>query len=130
LALLLLDSTVLIDYLRGRPAADRVDARAEAGDLLCTTAINVEEIVRGLRPAEQAAAEQLFGGLRVFPIRAQEAWRAGAWRRDFAAKGVTLAQADCLIGAAAFERGATLATGNPRDFPMGGVVVEHWPTGA
>ncbi len=55
---------------------------------------------------------------------------AGNWRRDFASRGVTLSQSDCLIAAAAVSAGASLATGNPKDFPMPGLEVEHWPTGA
>jgi predicted nucleic acid-binding protein len=47
-----LDSTVLIDYLRGLPAVARVAAVHDRGDRLATTAINVEEIVRGLRGSE------------------------------------------------------------------------------
>jgi predicted nucleic acid-binding protein len=40
---------------------------------------------------------------------------AGAWRRDFASQGTTLAQADCLIAAAA---SVPLATANVKRFPM------------
>lgn len=43
--------------------------------------------------------------------------------------GRTQSQADCLIAAAAHSVGARLATGNPRDFPMTEVAVEHWPVG-
>lgn len=96
---------------------------------MATTAINVEEVVRGLRVREQTAAESLFGGLVVLAIGRPEGWRAGAWRRDFAVRGVTLSQADCLIAAATYSAGARLATGNPRDFPMSGLAVEHWPVG-
>jgi len=127
--ILVLDSTVLIDYLRGRPAADRLDAHLRGGDTVATTAINVEEVVRGLRVREQTAAESLFGGLVVLAIGRPEGWRAGAWRRDFAVQGVTLSQADCLIAAATYSAGARLATGNPRDFPMSGLAVEFWPVG-
>jgi predicted nucleic acid-binding protein len=45
-------------------------------------------------------------------------------------RGRTLALADCLIAAAAVGIGATLATGNPKDFPMKGLTVEHWPVHA
>jgi predicted nucleic acid-binding protein len=34
-----------------------------------------------------------------------------------------------LIAAAALEVGVTLATGNPKDFPMEELEVEHWPVG-
>jgi predicted nucleic acid-binding protein len=124
-----LDSTVLIDYLRGRPAVARVGALREAGDIAATTAINVEEIVRGLRPAEAEAAATLFTGLVVLPIDKRAAWQAAEWRRTFAATGTTLWQADCLIAATALRHAGSLVTGNPKDFPMPDVEVVHWPVG-
>ena len=124
-----LDSTVLIDYLRGRPAVDRVASLRDLGDVPATTAINVEEIVRGLKPNETAAAGMLFSGLVVLPVEQASAWQAGAWRREFASRGTTLSQADCLIAATASAHGASLATGNPKDFPMGGLDVAYWPIG-
>lgn len=128
-ALLLLDTTVLIDALRGNPVIDRLRAhRAEHG-AACTTAINVEEVARGLRRRELDAASILFEGLLVIPLGRREGWQAGTWRRDYAAKGVTLSQADCLIAAAALTADARLVTGNPRHFPMREIAVEHWPPG-
>lgn len=127
---LVLDSTVLIDALRGRPAADRIEDLLIARELLLTTAVNVEELVRGVRPADHAGLELLLTGLRIVPIRRQEAERAGRWRRDFAARGVTVHQADCLIAAAAYTAGGRLATGNVKDFPMRELTVEEWPVGS
>lgn len=49
-------------------------------------------------------------------------------RREHAAQGVTLHQADCLIAATAVQAGARFATGNVTDFPMSGLTLEHWPT--
>lgn len=129
MALVLLDTTVLIDVLRGRPAAARVLALRSTGDAPVTSAINVEEIVRGLRPAEQPAADRLFDGLLVLPVGRAEAETAGAWRRELAAAGRTVHQADCLIAATAARASARLATGNVKDFPLPGVLVEHWPVG-
>jgi predicted nucleic acid-binding protein len=124
-----LDSTVLIDYLRGRPAVQRIRALRESGDVPATTAINAEEIVRGLRPAETEAATRLFAGLVVLPVDLAAAWQAGEWRRTFASRGISLWQADCLIAATAAIHGGSLATGNPKDFPMSGVDVSYWPVG-
>ena len=131
MAAVLLDTTVLIDLLRGRPdARSRLLALRDAGDVPWTCAVAVEEIVRGLRPREQAPARALFAGLRPVLLGAAEGWQAGEWRRDYARRGRTLTQADCLFAAAALSLGGRLATGNPRDFPMRELTVEHWPVGA
>lgn len=129
MARILLDSTVLIDALRGRPAAQRIRGMRRQGDQPWTCAISVEEIWRGLLPGEEPLARRLVNGLRCAPLGPAEGIRAGRWRRDLAASGVTLHQADCLIAAAAVGIEARLATGNPDDFPMPDLVVEHWPVG-
>jgi len=72
---------------------------------------------------------RLFAGLRLAPLGVAEGVRAGTWRREFAERGVTLHQSDCLIAAAAVGVGASLATANVDDFPMEDVIVEHWPSG-
>ena len=130
MARLLLDSTVLIDALRGRPAAGRVAGLRRMGMEPWVCVISVEEIWRGLRPGEESGAERLFRGLRLAPLGVAEGIRAGSWRRTFAECGVTLHQADCLIAAAAAGVGAALATANVRDFPMPELDVEHWPAGS
>ena len=127
---ILLDTTVLIDALRGRPGVIERLARVQrAGDLPFTSAVNVEEVYRGLRPTEAEAAAVLLRGIRIAPLGRAEGERAGVWRRDFAARGVTLAQADCLVAAAAVGVSARLATGNARHFPMADLAVEEWPAG-
>jgi hypothetical protein len=131
MAPVLLDTTVLIDLLRGRPGAvARLQALRASGDMPYVCAVNVEETVRGLRPDEQVAATALFAGLRAAALGQAEGWQAGAWRRDFAAQGRTLAQADCLVAAAALSAGARLATGNPKDFPFPELTVDNWPPGS
>ena len=98
--------------------------------MLCTSPINAEEIIRGVREEEVALVERLFDGLSIVPIGRSEGRRAGEWRRQFAARASTLSQADCLIAAAAHPVAAVLATGNPRHFPMDGIEAEHSPVGA
>lgn len=129
MARLLLDSTVLIDALRGREAAARVAGLRRVGTEPWVCAISVEEIWRGARRAEEPAIRRLFNGLRLAPLGVAEGVRAGAWRRTFAERGVTLHQADCLIAAAALGIGASLATANVDDFPMPELSVDHWPAG-
>ena len=130
MARLLLDSTVLIDALRGRPAAQRVGALRRAGVEPWVCAISIEEIWRGTRAEEEAAVRRLCNGLRLAPLGVAEGILAGTWRREHAARGVTLHQADCLIAAAAVGIGAALATANVDDFPMSWLTVERWPSDA
>ena len=116
MAAVLLDTTVVIDLLRGREEATaRLRALRAAGDNGYVCAITVEETVRGLRPREHEAARQLFAGLRVVPLGEAEGWKAGEWRRAYTSRGRTLAQADCLVAAAALAIGGRLATANKKD---------------
>lgn len=126
---LVLDTTVLIDALRGRPVIHRLRRLQRERMPLLTTVINVEEITRGLRPEEAPAAKTLFDGLYILPIGRHEGELAGHWRRDHASRGVTLHQADCLVAACAVRTNARLATGNPRDFPMPDLDIEMWQVG-
>lgn len=126
---LVLDSTVLIDALRGRPASRRLAGLRRAGVEPWVCVISAEEIWRGLHPAEEPQARRLFNGLRLAPLGVAQGSRAGTWRREFARRGTTLHQADCLIAAAAVGIEAGLATANPADFPMPELTVEHWPIG-
>jgi predicted nucleic acid-binding protein len=126
---LLLDTTVLIDTLRGRPAAERVLAMRDTAQAPWICAINVEEVLRGTNEEEETVVVRFLGGLQLAPLGRAEGKIAGAWRRDYARKGITLGQADCLIAAAALGIGARLATGNPKHFPMPELDMEHWPVG-
>ncbi|HKF16576.1 MAG TPA: PIN domain-containing protein [Candidatus Dormibacteraeota bacterium] len=129
MARVLLDTTVLIDVLRGRPAAARLGSLRGQQDVPFVCALNVEEVIRGLRPGEEAGARRLFNGMLVAPLGRPEGELAGRWRRKYAARSVTLSQADCLVAAAAVGVGARLATGNAKDYPMPELVIEHWPVG-
>lgn len=125
---LVLDTTVVVDYLRGREAArQRVLGARDQGEDIWVCAITVEEVTRGIRPREDDPFLQLLKGLRLAPLGIEEGRLAGFWRRTHARHGVTISQPDALVAAAAIGVNARLATGNPKDFPMANLVVEHWP---
>jgi predicted nucleic acid-binding protein len=128
-AAVLLDTTVLIDYLRGRSGARaRLKQVRDRGDRPYVCAISVEEITRGIRPNEEAL-EALLEGLRPAQLGVAEGRLAGYWKRSLARRGRSISQADALVAAAAVGVHGRLATGNPKDFPMRGLDVEHWPAG-
>ncbi|MCY7419873.1 MAG: PIN domain-containing protein [Chloroflexi bacterium] len=131
MAAVLLDTTVLIDLLRGKPGtAARLRALRQVGDRPFVCAINVDEVERGIRNDREAeAAARLFEGMDIAPLGRAQGLLSGRWRREYAILGLTLVQADCLVAAAAVGVGATLATGNSKDFPMSELQVAHWPVG-
>ena len=130
MAAVLLDSTVVIDVLKDRPATvARFLALEPAGDIPHVCAVTVEEVTSGLHANERERASALFAGLSVAPLGMAEGRLAGWWRRRYRGRGRTLSQSDALIAAAAAGAGARLATGNPKDFPMSEITVEHWPVG-
>jgi predicted nucleic acid-binding protein len=129
MAAVLLDTTVVVDVLKGRPRTlARLDALQPAGDTPYVCAVTAEEVSSGLLPKEREAATELFEGFAVAPLGIAEGRLAGWWRRRSRVRGRTLSRADALIAAAAVGIGARLATGNPKDFArIEGLVVEHWP---
>lgn len=113
--MIVLDTTVLIDVLRGhRPALDYLRS---IGDIPACSEITRVEVMRGIRHRERDAVEKLMRALRWIPVDEHIARRAGAlgrtWRRSHG-----LATADLVIGATAQELSAGLATSNVRHFPM------------
>ena len=130
MANVLLDTTIAIDLLRARPASVAWLRRLEsAGDTPYVCAVTAEEVTVGLPPREREAATALFEGLAAAPLAIAEGLLAGWWRHRFRSRGRTLSQGDCLIAASAVSIGARLATGNPKDFPMSDVEIEHVPAG-
>jgi predicted nucleic acid-binding protein len=127
--LLLFDTTVLIDVLRGKPAGERLRNLLREAQVPWICAVNVEEVLRGTTDRDEAATVHFLEGFNLAPIGRKEGELAGRWRRDYARKGLTLGQGHCLIAAATVGIGARLATGNPKHFPVSGLDVEHWPVG-
>jgi predicted nucleic acid-binding protein len=116
---LLLDTSVLIDALRLRHGRRELLAElVQAGHTLSTTALNVAEVYAGMRPDEEQRTEALLGALDCYDLTGRSGRRAGALKQQWSKKGRTLALADMIVAAIAFERGYTLMTDNRKDFPM------------
>lgn len=116
---ILLDSSVLIDVLRGRRG--RRELLTEwlcQGHILACCAINITELHAGLGRGEERSTERLFDGLDYLEIPPAAARRAGDLLREWRRKGRTLSLPDAIIGAMAVEFGLALATDNKKDFPM------------
>jgi hypothetical protein len=116
LPLTIVDTTVVVDILRGSPAAMAWATSIERR--LAASEVTRIEILRGLRSSERGAAERAFAGLRWVAVNESIARRAGdlgrRWRRSHGSIGL----ADLVIASTALELEAELATSNVRHFPM------------
>ncbi len=119
MALYLLDTDAIIDYLLGFPSSvSLVQGLHERGDTLCVCDVVTAEVYAGLRPQHREVAEKLLAACAFLPTSLAIAQQAGTWRYDFARKGVTLSTTDTLVAATAHAHGATIVTGNTKDYPM------------
>ena len=112
----LVDTSVLIDLLRGYPAA-RAYLRG-LPEVPIASEVTRVEILRGLRGAEREATERLFDALRWAGVDEVIARRTGELGRRWDRHRPGIALADLIIAATAEQLGADLATGNVRHFPM------------
>lgn len=112
----LLDSDILVEYLRNRPPAlDYVDTLE--GNLLISV-ITVAELIAGARNQfERQSIELFLSALEVIPIDYAIAKQGGLFRQQYKQSHGTGLD-DALIAATAELTGATLISFNRRHFPM------------
>ena len=124
---LLLDSTFVIDHLRGVPAA--VNGMAEIlanGDEPFVTEVVVCEVRAGLRAEDERFLVALLEPVEFIQPGPAHALTAGRWRAELRARGRTLSLADALIATAAESLGAAVLTRNVRDFAVTPVLVRTY----
>ena len=113
---LLIDTDVLIDYLRGQ--ADAVAYIESLTNPLLISVVTVAELYSGVREGEERKALETFiSAFEQIPISEEIAAKGGLYRRDYS-KSHKVGLADALIAATAQVRGATLVTLNVKHFPM------------
>jgi len=113
---LLLDTDVLIDYLRGQAKA--VAFLRKTRRRLLVSALTVAELHVGVREgAERQVLDDFLGLMEVVAVTPEIARLGGLWRRDYG-KSHGTGLIDALIAASAEIGGCTLATLNDKHFPM------------
>lgn len=112
---MLVDTTVLVDVLRGLPAA-RPWVEAQP-DVLAASEVTRVEILRGMRSAERPAVQAALDALHWFAVDAETATRAGQLGRRYR-HSHDLAVADLIVAATAQVHDLPLVTSNIRHFPM------------
>ena len=116
--MILLDSDVLIDFLRGRTDARRlVEDASDAGEELATTALNVGEVLRGEADTLRAArVGEFLTSLTVLAIDERVARVYATVMSDLDRQGKRMPEIDAFIAAAALVNGASIATRNAKHF--------------
>lgn len=113
---LLIDTDVIIDYLRGRVEAVTY-IEGLTNPLLIST-ITMAELYAGVREGdERKALETFLSAFELATVSAEIAIKGGIYRRDYG-KSHKIGLADALIAATAEVWGATLVTLNKKHFPM------------
>jgi predicted nucleic acid-binding protein len=114
----LVDTSILIDYLRGlESAADLLESERASGALHASEITRLE-VLAGMRPAEEEPTRLLLSCLVWHDVDAEVAERAGALGRQWLPGNHGIDGADLAIAATAILTGAELLTLNVRHFPM------------
>ena len=114
--MLLADTDILIDFLRGNEKA--IQLVSENSENIIISPITITELYAGARSEKERNDLDSFLSLfQVIPIGNGIAKAAGLLKREYL-KSHNLGIADCLIAASAIDSNAKLKTLNVRHFPM------------
>jgi predicted nucleic acid-binding protein len=115
----ILDSCVLIDVLRGRPAAVHLLVSIiESSDPAWSVAPVRTEILVGIRTAERPAFDRFASTIVWVPVHADLADDAAELAAPFIASHGGMDAVDMLLAALTVRSGGRLHTLNVRHFPM------------
>jgi len=118
LARILLDSDVIIEWLRGHePIVTRIAQLLEQHSQLFWTPVSVAEVYAGVRKSEEAKVGNLFILLEPVSVSLGTGKKAGEYLRLYA-KSHGVGIADALVAACAFTENLSLWTLNRKHYPM------------
>jgi predicted nucleic acid-binding protein len=114
----LLDSDVVIDFLRRREYARRLLERwAEKGRLAVCTLTHLE-IYQGIKKGEEENTHAFLEGLASISLDVPIAQRAGSLLGELRKKGTTISVGDAIIAATALTLKTPLLTNNIHHYPF------------
>lgn len=116
---IVVDTSVLIDHLRGRAEArESLASAVEAGRPLVGSVLTRTEVLAGERPSEAEATATLLSVIEWAPVTEEIADRAGRLAQQFLRSHPGVDTVDYVIAATAQELDAELWTRNVKHFPM------------
>lgn len=116
--IVLVDTSMLIDYLRGHAGAAEVLERERAIGPLHASEISRLEVLAGMRSAEENDTRSLLSMLIWHPVDEEVAEVAGALGREWLRSHQAIDAADLAIAGTVVRMNAELLTCNVKHFPM------------
>ena len=114
--MIIADTDVLVDFLRGTGAAARVELELSTGALRTTT-VAAFELWQGVRSADaEQNVRTLLDALEILPLDARAAELAGGVRRLLLQRREDIGVADSLVAGVCLRQGGTLLTRNRKHF--------------
>jgi predicted nucleic acid-binding protein len=115
----LVDTSVLIDHLRGnRGARDALEEVVARGDRLAASVVVKVEILAGMHPDEERLTRRLLGAMEWLAVNDPIAERAGELANRYLRSHPGVDPVDYIIAATAIVHEASLWTQKLEHFPM------------
>ena len=114
----LLDTDIVIDFLRRRHYARKLLEDWAGEGLLAISTLTHLEIYQGMKTSEEGATNAFLDGLISVVVDIPIARRAGSMLGELRSKGMTIGIADAIIAATALQFGAPLLTNNVEHYPF------------
>lgn len=113
-----IDTSILIDVLRGVPASlELLKAHRKQGNLHANEVTRLE-VLAGMRAREETSTRTLFTALSWHPLDEQIAEVAGKLGREWLPENSGIDAADLAVAATAVVLNAEVLTRNVKHFPM------------
>jgi len=115
----LLDTTTIIDHLRGDKKVNfYLEEIGTRGDIVGCCCINITETYTGMKDKEKEKTDKFIESLYYFGVTKEIAKLAGKLKQKYVKKGKTLTTSDVIIAATAITYGLILITKNIKHYPF------------
>lgn len=126
----LLDTTIIIDCLRGkRETVDFLTKIVSEGSSTGCCIVNIVEVYAGMRDKEGESTRKFLDSLEYYEVTKSIAEQAGEYKRHYQDKGITLSLSDVIIAAVAISYNLVLVTDNSKHYPMQEVNLQQMRAG-
>jgi predicted nucleic acid-binding protein len=123
----LLDTDIVIDFLRRREYTQKLLEKWTTIGLLAVSTLTHLEVYQGMKSGEEKATAIFLDGLVSIAVDVPVARQAGRLIGDYRSKGVTVGTGDAMIAATALQIGVPLLTNNVGHYPFLGLrVIRGW----